>query len=216
MTLLAMDDPDRSNALTPSMVSDFRAALRDVDAGVLVIRAEGTNFCSGGDHRTFAALSRDERRRYLQAIKALYSEVRAQAVPTVACMQGWVIGGGLELVLHCDLLVADHDARFSCPHIAARTRVQETTYSELLARTSSGFARRMILLGEVVTAPQALAAGLVDFASRPTALRATAMSVAENLARQPAEGIDLARRALAGSTGDGEKPPTRTAGESGS
>jgi enoyl-CoA hydratase len=109
-----------------------------------------------------------------------------------------VIGGGLEIALHCDLIVAADDARFQLPHVATGTRIRRTSYAALVDRTGIGFARRMSLLGDLVPAASALAAGLVDHVCRKVDLYPTAMSMAAHLAAQPQDTMEHARQALAG------------------
>jgi enoyl-CoA hydratase/carnithine racemase len=209
VAVLRMCDPGRSNALTPAMIEQFRGALAEIDARALLVCAEGRDFCAGGDHDVFAAMSLDERRNYLRETKALLTDLRDAAVPTVACMQGAVIGGGVELALQCDLLVAADDARFQLPHVALHTRMQEESYVALVARTGLGFARRCALLGERVSASAALAAGLVDFLARRKVLSATAVSIAADVAAQPVESMAHARSAISAATASADLAAAR-------
>ncbi len=197
VAVVRMCDPATSNALTPVMVTQLIAAFTRNEERALVICAEGRNFCSGGDHDSFLALSVDGRRQHLADIKRLMVTIRRSPAPTVACMQGAVVGGGLELALHCDLLVAADNARFQLPHVATNSKMRRTSYVELVARTGVGFARRMSLLGEFVASPVALSAGLVDMVMRHADLFSAALSMAQDLAAQPSKSMDHARSALA-------------------
>jgi enoyl-CoA hydratase/carnithine racemase len=89
------------------------------------------------------------------------------------------------------------DARFHLPHVALRTRLERTTYAALVARTGLGFARRLVLLGQRVDAPDALAVGLVDLVHPPATVEPAAAALAAELAAQPAESIAEARRSFA-------------------
>lgn len=198
VTVVRMADPSRSNALTQAMVLSVTRAVSHAPGKALLICAEGRNFCSGGDHKSFLELSVEGRRQHLAEIKALMIAVRAATIPTVACVQGAVIGGGLELALHCDLIVAADEARFQLPQVATGARMHRTSYGALIDRTGMGFARRMVLLGDIVPAASALATGLIDHLSRGVDLYATAMSMASQLAAQPRDTMEHARQALAG------------------
>lgn len=198
VTVVRMCEPSRSNALTPAMVLSLTRAVSEANGRALMVCSEGRNFCSGGDHESFLELSPEGRRQHLAEIKQLMITVRAASVPTVACVQGAVIGGGLEIALHCDLIVAADDARFQLPHVATGTRIRRTSYAALVDRTGIGFARRMSLLGDLVPAASALAAGLVDHVCRKVDLYPTAMSMAAHLAAQPQDTMEHARQALAG------------------
>lgn len=197
VSVVRMCDPSQSNALTTLMVLSLTRAVSEVKGRALLVCSEGRNFCSGGDHESFLELSIEGRRQQISEIKELMIAVRAAPVPTVACVQGAVIGGGLEIALQCDLIVAADDSRFQLPHVATGSKMRSTCYAALADRTGIGFARRMSLLGDVVSAATALAAGLVDHVSRRADLFHTAMSMAEQLAAQPHETMDHARQALA-------------------
>lgn len=198
VTVVRMCDPDRSNALTPDMVLSVSRAVSEAKGRALVLCSEGRNFCSGGDHESFLRLSPEGRRQHVAEIKGLMAAVRASPVPTVACVQGAVIGGGLEMALHCDLIVAADDARFQLPNVATGSRIHRTSYAALVDRTGIGLARRMCLLGDAIPAASALAAGLVDHMSRRADLYPAAMSMAAQLAAQPRDTMEHARQALAG------------------
>jgi 2-(1,2-epoxy-1,2-dihydrophenyl)acetyl-CoA isomerase len=198
VTVVRLCAPARSNALTPAMVLSVTRAVSEVKGRALVLCSEGRNFCSGGDHESFLELPLEGRRQHLVEIKELMIAVRAASVPTVACVQGAAIGGGLEMALHCDLIVAADDARFQLPHVATGTKMRSTSYAALVDRTGVGFARRMSLLGDIVPAATALAAGLVDLVSRGADLYPTAVSIAAQLAAQPQDMMEHARQALAG------------------
>jgi 2-(1,2-epoxy-1,2-dihydrophenyl)acetyl-CoA isomerase len=197
VTILRMRDPGRSNALTPQMVLELIRAVSHAGGRALLICAAGRNFSSGGDHESFLELSVDGRRKHLAEIKELMSTIRNCPMPTVACMQGAVVGGGLEMALHCDLLIGADDARFQLSHVATGSKLRRTSYAALVDRTGVGFARRMSLLGDWIPAERALAAGLVDHVCRRADLDTTARSMAEQLAGQPVEAMQHARNALA-------------------
>lgn len=197
VSIVRMDDPSRSNALTPAMVLGLTRAVSEVQGRAIVICSEGRNFCSGGDHESFLALPPEGRRQHLTEIKELMMVIRGASVPTVACVQGAVIGGGLEIALQCDLIVAADDARFQLPHVATGSKMGRSSYAALVDRTGIGLARRMSLLGDLVSAATALAAGLVDHVSRSGDLYPTAVSMATQLAAQPQDTLEHARQALA-------------------
>jgi enoyl-CoA hydratase/carnithine racemase len=198
VTVVRLCDPSRSNALTPAMVLSVTRAISEAKGRALVLCSEGRNFCSGGDHESFLELSPEGQRQHRAEIKELMIAVRAASVPTVACVQGAVIGGGLEMALHCDLIVAADNARFQLPHVAKGSRMRRTSYAALMDRTGIGFARRMLLLGDLVPAASALAAGLIDHVSRGADLYPTAVSMATHLAAAPQDTMEHARQALAG------------------
>jgi enoyl-CoA hydratase/carnithine racemase len=86
---------------------------------------------------------------------------RRLPVPAIACIQGWVLGAGLEIAAACDLRVASNDARFGMPEV--RVGVPSVVEAALLPGLIGwGRTRRLLLTGETIDAPTALSWGLVE------------------------------------------------------
>lgn len=191
-------DGARNNALGPALVGQLRAALREsAGASALVLSATaGRNFCAGGDHSELGALSREDFKRYLKDLVSLFADLAALPAPIVMCVQRAVVGGGLELVLLADLVVAADDAWFHLPQVALGGRVGSYSYRALVARTGLSVARRMVLLGERLDADAALAHGLVDELADRAELVDRGVQLATRLAGQPAAPMFGARAAF--------------------
>lgn len=191
-------DGARNNALGPELVAQLRAALHEsAGSSAIVLSAAGRNFCAGGDHAELAALSREDFERYLASLVALFADLAALPAPIVMCVQRAVVGGGLELVLLADLVVATDDAWFQLPQVALGGRVGSYSYRALVARTGLSVARRMVLLGDRLDADAALEHGLVDDLVNHAELVDRGIQLATRLAGQPAKALFRSRAAFA-------------------
>ncbi len=197
VAVIRLADGPRRNALSRSMVRQLRSALADTAAtSAFAIVADGPHFCSGGDHDELAELGAAEFKDYVADVAGLFTDVAEAPVPVVVGMQGAVIGGGVELALQADLLVATDDAWFQLPQVAIGGRVGAASVRTLLARSRLGLTRRMLLLSERVGAEDAFTAGLVDKVVRRADLRSTVEEVAGQLSDFPACAVSRARASI--------------------
>jgi enoyl-CoA hydratase/carnithine racemase len=119
----AIDRPDKLNAMSPAFFGELReameAATTDPAVRVAVIHGEGRCFSVGGDIAGFGGLEdAAARRAYVgEAIDGLRA-VETSPTPVVAAVHGHALGGGCELTLVCDIVVADETARFGMPETA--------------------------------------------------------------------------------------------------
>jgi enoyl-CoA hydratase/carnithine racemase len=185
VAVLRLADGERSNPLSPDLVAALRERLGGLgDARAVVLAAEGRNFCSGGDHDALAALDRDRMRAYLTELTGLFADLGGCPVPLVAAVPGAAVGGGVDLALLCDLVLAADRAWFALPQVRVGGRITRDSHRLLLARTGLGFTRRLTLLGDRVPAAEALAAGLVDAVHPADRLEAAALELAGSLAER--------------------------------
>ena len=163
-------------------------------AAVLVSEAE--DFCVGGDHDEAQRLGSDGLRALLADIARLEQLLRASAFPIVGLARGRVIGGGVELLLACDLILAVPGASFSTPHVRGAARLGPGLTGALVARIGSSWARRMLLLQERVDAETAARIGLVDRLVEGPDGWPGALDIASTLGAQPARPLARAREDL--------------------
>ena len=120
---LALDRPDKLNAMTRAFFGELAAALEEVEADgsvrVVVLHGNGRCFSVGGDLAAFGELDGvADRRSYMREAMSAFRAVEECRTPTIAAVHGHALGGGCELTLVCDLVVADETARFGLPETA--------------------------------------------------------------------------------------------------
>lgn len=191
--VLTLDRPTKFNALTYAMYDVLRAALTEASAdpsvAVVLICANGTAFCAGNDITEFVGSKRGT--HAIDFIRVLASFDK----PLVAAVHGYAVGIGMTMLLHCDLVYATSEARFRVPFVNLGL-VPEAGSSLLLpARIGRARAAPMLLLGETMTAEQALSAGFVTELFPAAQLLDGARDKAFELSRQPPQAL-AATRAL--------------------
>jgi enoyl-CoA hydratase/carnithine racemase len=188
---------EHNNALGPDLVCALRKALTtETKHNAVLITAEGRNFCQGGDHDELGALSAEEYRRYLAELVGLFADLAAARVPVVTAVHRAVVGGGLEMCLLADFVIAADDAWFQLPQIGLGGRIGTYTYSNLIARCGLGATRRLVMLGERLDASAALSIGLVDYVVSRPQLEKRGIQLARELADRPVKAMRRARSDL--------------------
>ena len=120
---IRLNRPDALNALSPELLQEFSAAVVEVrdDQSIkaLVVRGEGRAFCSGADLISMDESFADQSRlsRYLDQGNACFFQLEELPVPVIALVHGFVLAGGLELMLACDMTIAAEDARIGDQHV---------------------------------------------------------------------------------------------------
>lgn len=168
--------------------------LNDPDTRVIVFAsALEKYFSTGADLKVFQAMGLGDLRRWVETYHSLVLQMRAAQKPLLASINGTAVGGGLEMVLHCDLRFAANDAKLGQPeiNIAFIPPVGATqAYGRLLGRSR---ALRFLYEGAPVSAQEALEMGLVDFVVPADRLRAETTAYALELAKKPARTLAAIR-----------------------
>lgn len=194
---IRLTNPDRYNPLVPESVTPLRQALSEGrDARAVLVTAEGRHFSAGGDHEVTDALSDAEYADYLSNLSGLFEELAVYPVPIVGAVQGAAIGGGFQLALQFDFVVASQTAYFSLPQVQVGIPISPIVYANLQARAGLGTARRLILLGQRINADEALTHGVIDQVVPAQQLEETASELARTLASRPRRAMSQAREAL--------------------
>jgi len=194
---IRMARPEKKNALTVEMYRGMTVALSDArhDPGVraILIAGAGGAFTSGNDLRDFAATPPvDENSPVFQFLR----EISTCPKPVVAAVTGVAVGIGTTMLLHCDLVVADPEARFSLPFINLGL-VPEAASSLLLPRMLGHVrACELLLLGEVFDAATAERYGIINKRSAPGAAEPEALAWCEVLAAKAPTALRLTKRLI--------------------
>ncbi len=192
--------PDKKNALTNAMYGALTAGLAEASADpaitAVLISGEGDAFCAGNDISGFLPANRtDAAMVFIRAIADFDK-------PIVAAVQGLAVGVGTTMLLHCDLVYAAPDARFTVP-FAKLGLVPEAASSLLLPqRIGHAKAAAMLLLGEPLDAEAADRAGFVTAIVPGDQVLAHARAKAVALTAMPPRALAETRRLLRGDRSD--------------
>lgn len=169
------------------LVEGINELAGDPDLRVLILASPGErSFIAGADIGEMARLTPESAEIFISGLRDLCESVRLFPTPVVARIQGWCLGGGLELAMACDLRVAAPEAKFAMPEV--KVGIPSVIHAALMPRLiGMARARWLILTGETIDAPTALSWGLVDVVSASGELdAAVARAVAPLLECAPA------------------------------
>ncbi len=198
---LTINRPDKRNAVNNAAVEEIDQALDQVEANpalrVLILTGAGDKaFVAGADIQELdkrdTVLGRSETRRRQE----VYTRIEQLEIPSIAAVNGWALGTGLELALVCTLRVASSNARMGQPEVKLGIIPGAGGTFRLPRLVGVGRAMEMILTGEPVTADEALAMGLVNRVVLAENLMAEVRTLAEALAARPKLALQYAKEAV--------------------
>jgi enoyl-CoA hydratase len=184
---LTVNRPEALNALNAEVVARLTGAVADLDADpaarVIVITGQGPKaFVAGADITQFVEASPAAAEQIALAGKAMHDRIAACRKPVIASINGFCLGGGLELALACDIRIAAANARFGLPEIKLGIMPGGGGTVRLARLAGASLARALAMTGDMIEADRALAAGLVAAVHPPEKLADAARVLAEKLA----------------------------------
>ncbi|HZV72267.1 MAG TPA: enoyl-CoA hydratase/isomerase family protein [Conexibacter sp.] len=190
---LTLNRPHALNALNGPLKSALLAAIHEVDerTPAVVLRGAGTAFCAGQDVKTAAD---EPTPGLLIQLQEITRALRACPAPVIAAVHGHAVGGGAELALACDLVIADETAQFQFPETAIGVTVTGGMSSILPSIVGPLRAKQILFLGDVVSAHDAAALGMVNRVVAPGELDAAVAQALERLGDRSAPAIRRAKR----------------------
>ncbi|MGW1786062.1 enoyl-CoA hydratase [Streptomyces sp. NPDC002143] len=192
VAVLTLDDPARRNVLSPALVSALVATVeaceKDSSVSAVVITGGGPAFCAGAELDNLLAAASGEEHR-LRTIYEGFLRVARCAMPTVAAVGGPAVGAGLNLALACDVRIAAEDARFDSRFgtLGLHPGGGHTWMLDRLVGRQTAAA--MLLFGEVLDGPRAVAEGLALRCVPRKELLDAAVALASGATRAPRELI---------------------------
>ena len=207
--VLTLNRPDRLNALTVEVAKDFKAAVAEAierGARAIVLTGAGRAFSAGGDLREMQEIAKKDGR-----VEAFFDEplrllneaillIRETPVPFIAAVNGVASGGGCNLALACDLVIAAESARFNQAFI--KIGLTPDCGGTFMLPRLVGWKRATELLftGELVGAKSAAEMGMINSVTPDEELMSRAMAMAEKLAQAPTAAIAEIKKLLDAST----------------
>lgn len=209
VTEIELDDPAALNAVTPEGLMDLRRALRvaqdDPAVRVIILTGAGDRaFCTGANlKKTFPPENSFARNHLLtrdgEAQDAGYTRLLDLSdlqiwKPMIAAVNGYCLGGGLELALQCDLRIASATASFALPEVKVASVPAVGGVQALLRAIPSAQAMKMALTGDRIDAETALSIGLVSDVTDPDALMDEARGIAARIAANGPLAVQMAKK----------------------
>ncbi|MGH8013414.1 MAG: enoyl-CoA hydratase/isomerase family protein [Candidatus Binataceae bacterium] len=198
--LVTLNRPEKFNAYNVAMRDDLFAVLGavhdDPDVRAMVLAGAGAAFSTGGDVSEFGQAPSPLAARWIRFRRDVWGRLRSLPIPTVAAVHGFAVGGGLEMVLLCDIAVAASNARFCLPETGLGMVPGVAGTQTASRRLRLGWALDLCLTGRWIDARQALFVGLVAGVVPSRQLAKAAEALALKLAAEPRERVAMAKLAV--------------------
>jgi enoyl-CoA hydratase len=203
--VLTFNRPEKLNALSTPMLRELEAALdsarEDPSVRVVVLIGGGDRaFVAGADVEEYSRQSHDDFVAYQRFSRALFSSIDAFPKPVIAAVHGYALGGGFEIALCCDLMIASTTARFGLPEGLLGLAPGGGGTQRLTRAVGPFVAADVLLSARRLRAEEALACGLVAEVVEPERLRDAALEKARRLSaiapRSSLAMLELIRAAM--------------------
>jgi len=193
-----LNRPKEQNTITIQMMDDLVHSLEalevDEDTRCVVLTGNPTVFCSGADIHEMA--DADTVEMYLRNQFAQWDSIRRFRKPLIAAVSGYAIGGGCELALMCDLVVASETAVFAHPEVSLGIIPGAGGTQWLPRLVGKATAMEMIVAGRHLNAREALEKGVVNRVVPVESYLKEAQRLAQEIARRPPLAVMLAKEAI--------------------
>ena len=175
----------------------LEALLDDTQVRVIVFASAIEKYFNvGADLKVFDGISTEDMAQWISICHSLVVKMRRAQKPLLAAIRGVATGGGLEMVLHCDVRFAANDARLGQPEINIGFIPPVGTTQSLVRLIGRPRALRYLYEGTLVSAEEALAMGLVDILYPPERLHNEVQAYAVSIAKKPAQALAAIRRTI--------------------
>jgi len=199
---LTINRPEARNALNTTVRQDLRNAIEEIekdgDVRVVIITGAGEKaFISGADITAFKEATPITIEEYASTVgQQLFSDIESLSVPMIAMINGFCLGGGIELAMCCDIRIASENAKFGQPEINLGIFPGAGGTQRLPRLIGWGKAKELIYTGKIIDAVEAEKIGLVDKVVPPERLEEEVEQLAEAIASKSPLIIKLVKKVI--------------------
>jgi enoyl-CoA hydratase len=194
---LALNRPDKRNALNLEMCDELKSAVAavaaDQNARVLLVRGNGPAFCAGADLKEREGKTPEWVKERRQRAFAAYGALAALEIPAIAVVDGSCFGSGCEIATCCDFILASENASFRYPEAQWGTVGATQRLPRIVGKA---MAKELLFTGRIIGAEEAKAIGLVNRVIPSDRLTVEAEEMAKHIAKAPPRAMRLAKRCI--------------------
>ena len=209
--ILSINRPKALNALNKQVLGELERFIKAVSENfneskvpegegvplrVLVLTGEGKAFVAGADIKEMQGHSEAEALEMAQRGQAIFQQIEDCPYPIVAAVNGFALGGGLELAMSCDFIIASSRAKMGLPEVSLGLIPGYGGTQRLSRYVGKALARRIALTGDIYSADQLMQWGLVTEVVPPEELMEASLKVATTLSRRSPSALALAKGSI--------------------
>ncbi|MER9581108.1 enoyl-CoA hydratase/isomerase family protein [Mesorhizobium sp. M0276] len=191
VTFRRADQLNAMNRMMQGEITDaFEALSSDAGVGAIVVTGEGRGFMAGADIKEYAAQTAAEFDAFQADGMRMYAAIENNRKPVIAAVNGFALGGGMELVLCCDIVIANQFAKLGLPEIKLGLVPGGGGTQRSVAKLGRNRANFLLMTGAIVPASEFVSSGLVNEVVDVDRLMPRALELAEIIAAEPAAAIE--------------------------
>ncbi|WP_312281180.1 enoyl-CoA hydratase-related protein [Oscillibacter sp.] len=185
--IATINRPEALNALNSTVIEELSTLVNEIENDkalrALVITGEGRSFVAGADIAEQCPLDLAGGRAWGRRGSALFRKIELLEIPTIAAVNGFALGGGCELAMACDIILASEKAKFGQPEVGLGITPGFSGTQRLARRIGAARAKELIFSGKMIKADEAKEVGLVNAVHAPEALMDAALEMAQSFAK---------------------------------
>jgi len=197
---ITLNRPEAYNAISALMTSELKQALIEIDKDeslqVVIITGAGNAFQAGADIQELSRMSPLEILKWNQGLVENNNALEKLRQPVIAAINGFALGGGLELALACTIRVASEKAKMGLPEVKLGIIPGAGGTQRLPRLVGKGIAAELVLTGEMIDAQTALRIGLVNKVVPPEELMTTSGRIAQQIIANAPIAVFMAKDAI--------------------
>jgi len=200
IAIVTISRPKALNALNTRFfeeMDDYIASIKnDNSINVLVITGEGKAFVAGADIAEMVNKNKEEGSAFSQLGQATFRSLEKLNIPVIAAINGFALGGGLELTMACDFRTASTKAKFGQPEVSLGLIPGYAGTQRLSRLVGQGDALYLLMTADMIGADDALRIGLVQKVFEPDALMEETLKIAKNIASKGPNAVKLVKQVV--------------------
>lgn len=193
--------PEVLNALNAEVLGEIEDVVIQLETAkevkALIVTGEGRAFVAGADIGAQSVLDLEGGRSWGKKGSAIFRRLELLPLPTIAAVNGFALGGGCELAMACDMILASEKAKFGQPEVGLGITPGFSGTQRLARKVGKAKAMELILTGEMIRADEALRIGLVNQVVAPEELLPAAKKLAEKILKNGPLAVKYAKAAIA-------------------
>lgn len=200
IAVVTINRPEALNALNSTVISELEQVVslleQDTQVRAMVLTGEGRSFVAGADIGEQYPLDLTGGRRWGQRGSALFRRIEKLEFPTIAAVNGFALGGGCEIAMACDIILASEKAKFGQPEVGLGITPGFSGTQRLPRRVGAAKAKELIFSGKMIKADEAKEIGLVNAVFAPEALMDGAMEMARSFTKNAPIAVKYAKACI--------------------
>ncbi len=200
IALVTISRPKALNALNTRFFQEMDAMIEKVssmpEVKVMVITGDGKAFVAGADIAEMVDKTPDEGTAFSKIGQNTFSSIEKMEIPVMAAINGFALGGGLELAMGCDIRIASTKAKFGQPEVNLGLIPGYAGTQRLPRLVGSGDALLLLMTGDMIGAEDALRIGLVQKIAEPDQLMEEVMKIAKTIALKGPQAVKKVKKVV--------------------